>query len=318
MFLLIYEMFDLNSTNTSDVRVPPWIQYNTFLTAWFSLINLFSILGAALNLLLFCGIISSRRLRSGSGALIAHSVFIDALVCALANPLMSTSIWAAQYGVPAEIRCRFIVIIFYVLVFTGNWVAVPLAANRFVAICLPHFYDKICHSKPLFVFFVTFSWTVSFACSLLYFFGITGKFESVRPWNGCGQTVIKPQEFGIITAVCTSFPTALQGVAYTSLFAYVYVKKLLRRREITNTALSFEQTGNKLRILALHRRRLRVTKMVFVAYVWSTVCYMSAPVAVSAGPELIKSRPFILLVVAVLLQLGYATSPVSVTEHPFF
>lgn len=304
-------MFELNETTTSEIRVPPWIQYRTFHTIWFFFSCVLSISGTTLNFVLFFGIVFSKKLRTGSGALIAHSVFIDAIVSALAIPLITVPMWTAQYGQPSGNQCRWSGLFFYALVWASNWAPVPIAANRFVAICIPHLYDRICYSKILFVLVVTFSWTVPLACSLLYFFEVSANFQSVKPWDACGQIVTMPREFSAITAVCTSFPMAVEGAAYISLFGYSYLKTVLRRRMVRTVVTSVEHTGNTLRLLALHNRRLRVTKMVFAAYVWSTVCYMSAPIMISAASALMGSHAFIILVVLVLLQLGYATSPVS-------
>lgn len=249
-------MYDSNSTNTSSITSSPWIQYRTFLIVWYATSVLLSIFGTALNFLLFCGIVSSRRLRTGSGALIAHSILVDAVLCAVILPLMYAATWTTQYGAHSENLCRWFMLALYALVWTHNWATVPIAFNRFIAIILPHFYSRLCHSKPIFAAMVSFSWSISLGCSLIYFFRVSAKSEPVKPWGGCGQTITKPREFGLITAVGTSVPTALEGVTYVTLLVYTYLKRLLQHRRVTGISPSAGQTDSSLRSVALHQRRL--------------------------------------------------------------
>lgn len=320
LFKSYYEMlkmFEQNSTSPNLTPSPPWIQHHSFITGWFAIVNLLSVFGTGLNFLVFFGIVSSRKLRTGSGALIAHSIFIDGIMCAFAIPLLSVTTWIPQYAPPSTNLCRWFGWVFYGSVWASNWASVPIAANRFVALCFPHFYDKICQSKAIFAAAVIFSWTISYGCSLIFVFGIGGKFDSIQPWRGCGQAVVDPSKFSLVTAVCTSLPTVSQGVVYISLFAHTYLQKFFGRLKVTSIAASEEQTGQRLRLLALRNRRLRLTRMVFAAYVWSTVCYMCAPITLSAAPVVMKTNLYLPLIFRAFLQVGYATSPVSISSRNF-
>lgn len=300
-----------NVTNGTVTDITIWTRYHVSLTAWFSIIVFLSIFGLFSNLTLFVTIVSSKKLRSGSGALIAHSIFWDGLMCFPVIPLVAATLWAAQYHLPPESVCRWFMLLFYFIVWTSTWAPVPIAANRFVAIFFPHFYGKSV-SRTTLPYIILFSCTISVSCSLVLFFGVGAKFESTRPWGTCGSTITKPTDFAIIMAMCTTLPTVLQGAAYIPLFAVSYTRNWFQRRKVSAVPAILGVDKVRLPLQGIQARRFRTTQMVFAAYVWSTICYMLSPILLSAAPVLYRTEPFIALFIRAVLLLGYATSPVSI------
>lgn len=308
-----------NVTDSNVTSLPIWTRYQAPLTAWLAIVMVLSIFGFLLNLVLLLTIITSKNLRTGAGALIAHAIFLDGLVCFPVIPLLSSFVWTAQYYTPPIDVCRWIMLLFYITVWASNWAPLPVAANRFVAICLPHLYERSV-SKAKLPYVILFTWMVSISCSLLLFFGVSVRFQSTKPWGNCGSIVNKPADFAIITAVCTTFPTVLEGVAYIALFAISYTRNFTRGRRISAVEVPQGMEVGGVRAQRVQARRVRSAKMLFAAYVWSTICHMLSPILISTAPVLYRGEPFVPLVGRAVLLLGYATSPVSIrkTMHNSF
>lgn len=293
-------------TNSSAAVAPVWVTHHTWLTAWFVIMISLCIFGALLNFLLFSAIVSSKKLRSGSGLLIAHAILVDSLMCSVVIPPIIASTWIPQYVLPSKNMCRVIMLIFYGAAWSSNWALVPIAANRFIAVCFPHQYNCWV-TRPCRLIIVVCGWLVSIACALAVFFGVGAELTPIKPWEACGPLVTDRTSYIALTLVGTTVPALLQGATYLSLFTYASIQKVVRRKKVNGSVVN----GNRLRIQALQSRRVRTTKMVFAAYVWSVVCNLTAPVASTASPVLFTSEPLLSLLSRMILLVGYATSPVS-------
>lgn len=302
------------STFTGTIPVVHvWVYYQIPFTVWFGIMLFLSIFGAALNYLLFAAIISTRKLRTDSGALIAYTILLDGAMCAPVLPLLTASTWMGQYGFPSDTLCRWFMVIFCVVVWTTTWAPLPIAVNRFVAVCCPHYYDS-CVSKNTLPPVILFSWTISLCCAVSMFLEIGAKFGATKPWGACGGTVTQPASYTLLTAMGTTVPTVIQGAIYLALFMIYYARKFSRSREVSAIQNPAGVDGSGMRSAALQRRRFKVTKMVFAAYLWATACYMSTPVVPVAAPQAYHTYPMVSLVTRALLLLGYATSPVRIFE----
>lgn len=297
--------------NSTFPLIPAWTQYSVLFPLWFAIVVFLSVFGSALNYLLFAALVSSRKLRTGSGALIAYAIFLDGVMCAPVLPLLIASTWMGQYGFLSDYLCGWFMLIFCIVVWTSTWAPVPIAFNRFVAVCFPHFYDA-CVSKNKVALVIIFSLTISISCAVPMYFDVSAKFVATNPWGACGSIVTQASSFALITAMGTTVPTVCQGAAYVSLFLISSARHFFRRREVSAIQRASVVDGRGARSAALQRRRFRTTKMVFATYVWLTLCYMVTPIVLTAAPMAYRNYPMVSLVIRGLLLLGYATSPVRV------
>lgn len=303
-------MLDQNITNITANTVM-WIRSTKLLKMWIGMMLSLSTVGAALNILLFSAIVSSRKLRAGSGTLIAHSIVIEAVLCAFALPLFTASYWLSLYEVPSAHICRFVFGTFYLFVYAFHWASVPLAANRFVAIFFPRSYGSCVARRPIFGAII-FTWTVSVGCMVLVISDAVSMSRPVPTWKGCGNQAKDRVIFAIFTGVGTSLPAVFEGILYVSLFTLPFLRALFTAPGRTAVVPLFAaQNAGRQRLQVIHSRRVRVTQTVFAAYVWSEMCFMFGPIALTAIGGGLMGMVVIPLLGPALALLGYSTSPVG-------
>ncbi|XP_055340724.1 protein trapped in endoderm-1-like [Paramacrobiotus metropolitanus] len=293
--------------NTTDIKA--YITYPGWLTFWFIVMIFLCILGAFSNSLLFMAIVTSRKLRKGSGTLIAHSILIEAFLCVIGVPLIMASTYMPQFGWPSKTMCKWTMLLFYGPIFAGTWASVLIAINRFVAIFFPHVYSKLT-TPPLLALVIALGWAVALASSVPMFFEAGGiSVGATKPWYACGARQEKPGYlYNFLVTVGTTAPAVALGVIYVSIFTLVIIRALIFRRKIDTTDKA--AVARNQRAQAMTQKRLKMARMLFVSYIWFTVCYMPAPVTASVAPVLYGTSPLVSLFLRMLLEIGYATSPV--------
>ncbi|XP_055340589.1 proteinase-activated receptor 1-like [Paramacrobiotus metropolitanus] len=232
-------------------------------------------MGTLLNALLFAAIVTSGKLRQGSGVLIAHSIFLETVLCAIAFPLIVASTYRPQNSMTSVPMCRFTMLVFYGVMWTENWASVIIGINRFVAIFFPHGYNLI-----------------------------RKKQATTMPWGACGARPISAV-YGIVTILTTPLPVATLGFLYVSIFSAIFIRNAMSRRKTDPGGAP----GNKKPHGIIHKR-LKTARMMFTSYIWFSLCYLPAPVASSVAPVAYSSSPLISLFLRLLLLCGYATSPI--------
>lgn len=309
-------MFDHNVTNVTTARYPMWKTHRGLLELWIACMLLIGTFGAALNALLFSAIVSSRKLRSGTGTLIAHSILLEATLCGLVLPLFTASFWTSLYYPPSKMMCQAVMGLLYTFVWAFNWSTVPVAVNRIIAICFPQNYSTGVAKRPLLVA-ILFTWTVSISCSTVVLSDTVAGVEVGRQWGGCKDVVRRPAIYGGFFALGATAPIALEGLMYGCLFSVTIVKRKFRiRRSVDDRQLSEADAASLRKSKIIRGRRLKVTQTVFAAYVWSAMCFMFGPIVVSAARSNPRLMALVPLVAPALILMGFATSPVRLMKPP--
>lgn len=308
-------MADRNFTNASSVTGSLWVIDHGWLKLWIALILVFCLIGAFLNILLFSAIVSSQKLRSGSGTLIAHSVLLQTILCAVVLPLLAASYWTSLYHAPSENMCRTVMALFYTFMWAFNWATVPVAANRLVAICFPQYY-RACVAKLPLLCAMLIAWAVALCCMSGVITSSVTTSAPIKAFGGCGSAVKRHAIYGGLSALATTVPAVIEGLLYASLFTIPYLRaKFVAHRRIGGSPASPPSTTNQQRLQLNRARRLRVTQTVFAAYVWSAVCLLSGPISISAARGHLRVMAVVPLLAPALVLLGHSTSPVRLLRE---
>ncbi|XP_055338410.1 uncharacterized protein LOC129588268 [Paramacrobiotus metropolitanus] len=296
------------AVNTSAAEIPVWITYRSSLTIWFIVMLLFAILGTFLNSLLICAVLSSRKLRRGSGILILNCLFINFVLCGIDMPiLIYTTYFGEYYQHAPKYFCKYLVLFYYSFVYTVDWAQLAIGINRFVAIFFPHIYTKWTTPKVIIPMLVI-PYVIPFACNLVMFYDIGAHYQAMKPWGACG---VKPlphnNTYTVVVALCVALPVAALGVLYITIFVVVWSRSFTSQRQIESAEGHPVAVGNQ---SALFRRRYRSVKMLFLTAVWYSAALLPAPITSSFFSAEYNSQPLLQLILRGLLLAVYATSPV--------
>ncbi|XP_055337120.1 allatostatin-A receptor-like [Paramacrobiotus metropolitanus] len=260
------------------------------LKAWFALTTAFGIVGAVLTLLLFMIMVILNKFRTGSGIMISHSQLIDFIICSILNPVQNVTILQIQSGRYTLIDCRFVQFTQILFVFVGNWSAVLLAGNRFVAIVLPLHYGKVTTRWAL-ALGITTAWIISLACSVPMYFNV-GVVLGMQPTGACGTVQISGHFFQSVGIVSTYFPIALLGAMYMT----VFLQQKLCKREAKRQREAM-------------RKRVALAKALCCSFLWYCLCMLPAPVLINFFPDVWRHEFRLLMWTRTLLIIGYAANP---------
>lgn len=99
------------------------------------------------------------------------------------------------------------------------------------------------------------------------------------------------------------------GFTYLVIFLVIVGRIRLRNIQVSAdlTPANAAELQQKQKILA---RRYKNVKMLFVSYVWYTMCLLPAPLGATLFTAAYSSLPLLQLLLRALLLLGYATIPV--------
>lgn len=304
-------MMDRNITNWSSPAFPLRQKYYNLFQLWIGLMLFLAAFGTVLNFLLFSAIVSSRKLSSGCGTLIAHSIFLETALCAFVVPFRVALHWSSVYYSPTKTICRAIWGVFYIVVWGFNWSTVFVTANRFVALWLPQKYAA-CVTKRSLSFAIISSWTIVLCSATGILLDTVATANVDKMWGGCLVSVTRLEVYGALTAVGTSVPAVLEGVMYGLLFAFPCFQRIFQSHWKTVDANpSPESMANDQRLMAIRARRLRMTQTVFGAFVWTKLCFMFGPICKSAFSSNARIMELVPLLAPAIILLGYSTSPVS-------
>lgn len=301
-------MSDRNATNTT---AKDWALEHIWLELWVAMMLILAAFGAALNCLLLFIIVSTRKLRTGSGALIAHSIFLETVLCAAALPLFTAAFWTSLYYPPSSTMCRAVFAVVYTFTYASHWATIPVAINRFVAICYPQNYGSFV-SRRFLLCAILFSWTIALCCMG----GMISDPVSISMTiasGGCVNAPKRPKIYFGLSSIGTTVPAFIEGVIFVSLFTIPWMQKIFNGQgRIAGEPASVTEAANLQKLQAIRARRLRVTQTVFAAYVWSEVCYMLGPIVLT----IVSGNKWMMLAVLLfspaLNLLGYSTCPVRV------
>ena len=220
--------------------------------------------GSAANIILLLAMIRCPPLRkSSSSALIMHCIIIDLCTTLLAMPsMMITSQIGAVYNLP-ETACKFQSLYVYIVFPLNMYASCILAIHRLIATIFPRKFDYFT-KKPAIIFMIIFPWIVAFIIDVFPAFQIGSKVVKNLSGSG-GCIVITTKRFSLIVSTIFGYyvPTILIGVSYVIVLCK------------TKYAVHRRRTSRSL------RRRLEISRMLFVSFLWHCITIYPAMVFVT-------------------------------------
>ncbi|OQV16913.1 hypothetical protein BV898_08919 [Hypsibius exemplaris] len=272
-------------------------------TIWFGVTTFISLFGAAAFLVLILGIASRRELHRGSGVLIIHLLAVEFCMVSIHYPITNTVTFIARYyGDPNLLRsldCALIQFFMTTFQHAGNWASFFLAINRFFAILVPHRYRAISSSSAILGMILS-SWAISLCCNLPLYFGVGGVIGNTISGD-CGLLKTSKIDYPFRAAFAYYIPLISLIIIYFTLFMRT---NYIRRYRVAVQIPTMSQ-------LERARRRLSVTKMLFVSSVFYCLCYFPAPVIVTFFPSYSFNNRDAFLYIRMLVVCGYASNPVG-------
>ncbi|XP_055340692.1 alpha-1A adrenergic receptor-like isoform X2 [Paramacrobiotus metropolitanus] len=302
----------MNSSNltTFNTTATPslYTTYRVGLAVWFGAMMTFCIGGTILNLLVMSIILSTAKLRIGSGILIAHLLAVLTSHCAVHLFLITVSTYCyAPYYPLSTPFCVYTTWMYYTCINAVNWSSLLIGINRFIAIFFPMKYSVLIQNKVIVVMILSI-WAVCFGCSTQIVYGRAGTYGVTAPWGTCGIT--KPDvNFAIVTNVNVTLPLTILGLLYLGIFIGVAVKNRLDQRQIRAEQKTVVKKGDNVQTRRLFERRYRSAKILFVSYLWYVATLMPAPIALSLYPVAYVKLPLLSLIIRAVFLVGYATIP---------
>ncbi|XP_055329957.1 trace amine-associated receptor 13c-like [Paramacrobiotus metropolitanus] len=286
----------INSTTTL------WEAYAVPLLFWYCLMVLLCVLGTLSSLAVLLAILASRKLRAGSGALIANFLVGITVQCAVFLPLFTASV----AGVPLSCPATFFP--YFLLNKVISLADMMIGINRFIAICFPYRYSLFTTARVL-TTMILLPWGVALIYSLFLLLGVSGRFEPLPPWHACGTTFFSAAASFTSTLIGVIVPIGTLGVLFVAMFGVMGVRRWM----------GGEREGGKdaARMQALRRKRYQSVRMLFVAYVLYSACFMPTQIASSLFSRQFQTDPLLQLLFRAVALLGYATVPRSVIDLYF-
>ncbi|XP_055340554.1 octopamine receptor beta-2R-like [Paramacrobiotus metropolitanus] len=299
----------MNITNaTINITTTPlFITYRIGFAVWFWVMLSLCIVGTILNLLMIYIILSSAKLRVGSGILIVHLLAVLTSLCAVHMLLLSVSTYFyAPYQTLSSNFCVYSTWLYYACLDSVNWSSLLIGINRFVAIFFPTKYPLMIRNNVI-ATMIILSWMICFACCSQILAGHGGWYGSTKPWGTCGM-VNPNSDFAIITAFAVTIPLTILGILYLAIFIGVAVKNYFDRKKILDGEHTKTKDG-KGQAHKLFERRYHSAKVLFVSYLWYIACLLPAPIALSVYPASYSRIPLLSPIMRAVLLCGYATIP---------
>ncbi|XP_055342569.1 melatonin-related receptor-like [Paramacrobiotus metropolitanus] len=272
------------------------------LTLWASWYLTFCYGGAVSNSLVAGLILANVRLRAGCGLLIGHYLIAHAALCFLSYPAIGIMIYQKlMLHWDLEIRfCGILMWIHMTIRYAGNWIESYVAINRLVALCFPFQYRRFANQR-LEQLMVIVLWVTAGCLACLGCFDL-GVVYAKSPLGSCG--ILQKDGFGVLTFVVGYYgPLGVAAAAYS----VIYLKLLLDRRRRKKIRQANQRNGFQ----KPNRKRVVKANMMFVAFLWNSVCYLVWPMTLTVSPELQRQRPLVALLLGSLQMVGYVTNPVT-------
>ncbi|OWA52612.1 hypothetical protein BV898_17060 [Hypsibius exemplaris] len=273
------------------------------LRVWFAIFLALSLIGILTNGLLFLVIIRSRTLRSGAGVLILHVITNCFITCAIHNPIhgiliYGDNVWFAR---PRNI-CKYVHFLLGLTQFANNWAEASLAVNRLVAIVFPFAY-KAWSTRKVTLGMIVMCWLIAIACYMPYVLEVSGKFIVTKEGQCTVQVVGSVGVF--LTFLAVYGPYGLVGLIIAVVFLFMYLRVC---------CLSQRPSGivnpQQARQDVIYRRRLSVTKMLFISFLFDVMCMMPQAIFLTSFPRIYMEGPLLRLWLRTCLALQYPVTPV--------
>ena len=259
----------ITNLNTTTMRSTTASQNTETLTVYVAIL-LTNIFGAAANIILLLAMVRFPELRKSSGsALIMHCIIIDLYTTVVAVPSMIiTSRIKAVYNLP-ESACKDQSLYLYIAYSATMYASCVVALHRLVATILPRHFSFLT-KKSAIITMILLPWVVAFSINIFPALQIGVKIIK-SPSGGCEVVAIKASSLLWSTVFGYYLPTGLIGISYVIVLGKTSYDVYHRR-------------GSR-----SLRRRLEISRMLFVSFLWHCITIYPAAILVSVFlKEIIK------------------------------
>ncbi|OQV12850.1 hypothetical protein BV898_12871 [Hypsibius exemplaris] len=242
--------------------------------AWLIVQLLICLFGTVANAVLILVTCLYRKIReSSSSPLIIHCTALDLYLSAVVSPLTTILAYLGpgQYLPPNF--CRYSAIGFFIFYYIQVWAACCLAFQRLIATLFPLHYQKFVTTRALVIMFV-FPWLLNLLINIFPTLRIGTESTEWRQVGGC-TFVPHGHSTSIFHSFSLYLPSVLIGSFYVLILGRtVYVLRF--RRD--------SRTGKNAPFAALLRRRLEISKTLFVSFLWMCLAMYPLTFALSFAP----------------------------------
>ncbi|OQV17383.1 hypothetical protein BV898_08488 [Hypsibius exemplaris] len=198
------------------------------------------------------------------------------------------------HSIPANI-CNAIQVIYMTGAGVINWAEVALAANRCIALFLPHSY-KVFTTKAINFLVIILAWVISLASCLPLSFGVGGVFRLLP----LGQCMYMPEgRLGDFMAALFSFvPYSFAGVGALMILCRSYDMSKVRVEAVKGAREKAQL------------RRLKMAKILLLTFLLSAVCPTPWGVLANNFPMTFLTNPVSVLWLRTAMACQYAFTPV--------
>ncbi|GAV02870.1 hypothetical protein RvY_13382 [Ramazzottius varieornatus] len=196
---------------------------------------------------------------SSSILLIAHSVFLDILISGITHPIAAIlTILGPLHALPSWF-CSAYPLFTYAFYIVGTWANTMLALQRLTAIAAPHRFPLLQRRSAVVALYLL-PWVISYFLNLFPALNLVGITMNRIPFSGTclimsvAGTV---DRLMIYTVPAVFLPAVVKGICY----AIVLTRSVGQLRDE-------EQRTNNPRRIAANRRRLDVSRALFMCYFW--------------------------------------------------
>ncbi|XP_055350433.1 rhodopsin-like [Paramacrobiotus metropolitanus] len=244
--------------------------------------------------------------KGAGGLLMVHLVILELINSLGYLSFFTVTTYVAQSGVRLNhTACAIGQLLFLSTVVAGNWVAVVMAVNRFVAIVFPLWY-KVWLDSPLWSWAVGLCWFIAFACYVPIFMGIGGVLAAIPPLGTCGVYPFPGWRYHFSVQFGTPVPMFLIGIFYGLIYLKMVVK-VAERRTSQASVINFSRRESTIERLLMVR--YRTAKMLCISAIWHCLCFVPLPIMVEYAPIFYRD-PLVHLWIRTIFFCGYAFNPV--------
>ncbi|XP_055353544.1 rhodopsin-like [Paramacrobiotus metropolitanus] len=240
----------------------------TEMIVWLTMQITIALTGALLIIFYLFAMHRLRKLTTGSGLLVAHALIIDLIFCLGGVPVIAIPVYLTQMQVHFEYSCMPVDFFLLFIMIAGNWTAVVLSINRWLAVVTPHHYARIATRRMSFLTLL-FVWSVALGCSIPFLNTIPGMVHGILPSGICGLIRQSGPTTMILVVFGTYLPLVLMAIVYSSLFIYTRMQNKFNK---------IENQANEERPFRAFERRLRIAKALCLSFIWYCLCILPPPI----------------------------------------
>ncbi|XP_055352555.1 galanin receptor 2a-like [Paramacrobiotus metropolitanus] len=228
---------------------------------------------------------------------------INLFICGIHAPLNTYASFIGTRLPFSVSSCAGIHFSFLTTMFSGQWTAAFLAANRFVATIFPHHYAKYSKNRVA-VGCISYSWIVSAVINVPPLFNIGGLYRAIPPWFGCG---LQPDGASIVSTLSAVIGVYIPLVVVCGCYVGIFIRsvgiKCRNRVNVESAKVAVKTKSDS------SQRRSAVTKMLFACAVWYCVCYFPHSILITSFFNVYQRNPTTQLWIRSLSWCGYVGNP---------